>query len=233
MGFTNSVLGAVSQGSAYDAQKRRVLIEGEAARARAEAEATAKGEAGKRELHVVAQNMAREAGNKRRDMASARVAAAGSGFTSEGSGDKAEEVVGRVYDLRMGDMARAGSERSMQVFNEQVALHRRGAEAMRAAEAEARQLNAMAKLSRTGAWFSALGGVAGGAVGAYKGLEGAFAAGNVSDADLRSAVMGGFANGSDGVSGLMASANPFTAQFAGDSWDKNLMGLFGVGKITK
>ena len=233
MGFTNSVLGAVSQGSAYDAQKRRVLIDGEAARARAEAEATAKGEAGKRELHVVAENMARAAGNKRRDMASARVAAMGSGFTSEGSGDAAEKAVGRAYDLKMGDMARAGSERSMQVFNEQVALRRRGAEAMRAAEAEARQLNAMAKLSRTGAWFNAIGGVAGGALGAYQGLEGAFAAGNVSDADLRSAVMGGFVNGSDGVSGLMASANPFTAHLAGDDWDKNFMGLLGVGKITK
>lgn len=233
MGFTNSVLGAVSQGSAYDAQKRRVLIEGESARAAAEAAATAKGEASKRELHVVAENLARAAGNKRRDMAAARVAAGGSGFTSDGSGGKAEELVGRAYDLKMGDMGRAGSERSMQVFNEQVALQRRGAEAMRAAEAEARQLNAMAKLSRTGAWFSALGGVAGGAVGAYQGLEGAFDAGNVSDADLRAAVMGGFANGSDGVAGLFASANPFTAQFAGDSWDKNLMGLFGVGKITK
>lgn len=232
MGFTNSVLGAAAAGSSYDAQKRRVLLEGEAARAAAEQAATAKGEASKRELHVVAENMARAAGNKRRDMASARVAAMGSGFTSEGSGGKAEEAVGRAYDLKMADMARAGSERSMQALHEQVALQRRGAEAVRAAEVEARQLSAMAKASRTGAWFNALGGVAGGVVGAYQGLEGAFAEGNVSDANLKSALIGGFVSGADGGSGLMASANPFTAQFAGDGWDKRFMGLLGVGKIN-
>lgn len=232
MGFINSVMGAAAAGGAYDAQKRRVLVEGEAARAAAESAATAKGVASKRELHVVAENMARAAGNKRRDMASARVAGMGSGFTGEGSGGAAEQAVGRAYDLNMADMARAGSERSMQALHEQVALQRRGAEAVRAAEAEARQLSAMAKASRTGAWFNALGGVAGGVVGAYQGLEGAFAEGNVSDANLKSAVMGGFVSGSDGGSGLMASANPFTAQFAGDGWDKRFMGLLGVGKIN-
>lgn len=231
MGFVQSVMGAVSQGGQYDAAKRMRLVEGEAARAAAESAATAKGEAGRRQLAVVAENVARAAGNRRRDMGAARNAAAGSGFTSEGSGGKAEEVVGRVHGLQMADLARAGSEGSLQVFNEQVALRRQGEAALRAAEVEARQLGAMARASRTGAWFNALGGVVGGAVGAYQGVDGAFAAGKVSDGDLLSAGLGGFVYGADGGSGLMASGNPFTAHLVSKGWDRSLMGMLGVGKI--
>ena len=180
---------------------------------------------------MVAENMARAAGNKRREMASARVAGMSSGFTSEGSGGKAEEMVAKVYDGQMADMARAGSEASMQRLNEQVALRKQGEAAMRAAEIEAAQLRAMAKASRTGAWFNAIGGMAGGAMGAYNGVSGAFAAGNVSNADLFNGAVGGFASSADAGSGLMASGNPFMAHLASDSWDKNLMSLFGVGAI--
>lgn len=231
MGFVQSVMGAVAQGGQYDAAKRMKLVEGEAARDAAYAQATAKGEAGKRQVAVVAENMARAAGNKRREMAAARAAAAGSGFTDEGSGDKAEEVVGRVHGLSMADMARAGSEGSLQAFNEQVALRKQGDAQLRAAQIEARQLGAMASASRTGAWFNALGGIVGGAVGAYQGVEGAFDAGNVSNADLMDAGVGGFAFGADAGSGLMASGNPFTAHLVRDGWDRRLMGMLGVGKI--
>lgn len=243
MGFVNSVLGAAAQGSAYDAQKRRVLVEGEAARNAAYAQATAKGEAGKRQLAVVAENMARAAGNRRREMGAARNAAAGSGFTDEGTGGKAEEVVGRVHGLQMADMARAGSVGGMQALNEQVALRRQGDEAMRAAVVEARQLGALAKASRTGAWFNALSGVVGMAGGAVNGVEGAqafnadnaeaIAKGDVGAASLWKNGFWGGVLGGDGTAGFAAGVNPFTAQFAGDSWDKNFMGLLGVGKIKK
>lgn len=231
MGFVQPVLGAISQGSAYDAAKRKALIEGEVARDTAYSRATAKGEASKKALHVVAGNMARAAGNKRREMASARVAGMSSGFTSEGSGGKAEELVAKVYDGQMADMARAGSEASMQAFNEQVALRKQGDAAMRAAEIEAQQQRALAKASRTGAWFNAIGGIAGGAIGAYKGISAAFEAGNVSNDDLFKAGLFGGVTGADAGSGFMAAFNPMTSHLASDSWDKYLMSYMGVGNI--
>lgn len=233
MGFAQSVTGPLGQASQYDAMKRQTLIRGEAKKQQAYAAATAKEEAAKQQLHVVGENMARTAGNKRRDVGKARAAAASNGFVQEGSNTKVEEMVQQAYSQQMADMARSGSQASMNALNEQIALRRGGDAALTAAQAEAEQYRALAKASRTAAWMNAAGGIigaAGGAVKAGAAMDGPMSAWGQ---DEWGKVIGGGIYGADAGSGLMTAFNPFTAQYASETWDRNFMDLMGIGNLKK
>lgn len=220
MGFAQTVIGGYSQASQYDAAKRQALIQGEAQRDAAYAKATASEQASRKQLHLVGENMARMAGNKRREAAGARTAAAASGFALEGSANKREDMVARAYDDAMADMARSGSVESMNAFDEQVALRRGGDAAMRAAEAQAEQYRAMAKATRTGAFMSAVGGALGAGLGA---------AGAPAGATWQQMVGHGIQGGTAGA-GLMAAFDPFMIGLAPKDWDKYYLDMLGVGK---
>lgn len=239
MGFAQSVTGPLGQASQYDAMKRQTLIRGEAQKQQAYAAATAKEEAAKQQLHVVGENMARMAGNKRRDMGKARAAAASNGFVQEGSNTKVEEMVQQAYSQQMADMARSGSQASMNALNEQIALRRGGDAALTAAQAEAEQYRALAKASRTAAWLNAAGGIIGAAGGALNAKAGLVDANknpipmSAWGQDEWGKVIGGGIYGADAGSGLMTAFNPFTAQYASETWDRNFMDLMGIGNLKK
>lgn len=241
MGAIQAVIGGISQASQYSAAKRQALMSGEAQKNAAYAKATASEKESKEALKLVGENLERMAGNRRRDMGKARAANAATGFSAEGSGGKLEEVANKVHTQQMADMARAGSTASMNALDEQIGLRRQGEAAMEAARIEAEQYAAMAKASRTGAWLSALGGVVGMAGGAVQGYQNAqafnklFAApikdGVLNAASLNKSAMLGGLFGADAGAGLLASSNPFTAAMAGSSWQRNLNGMLGIGKI--
>lgn len=243
MGFVTSVVGGLAQGSAYDAQKRMARVRGEAARNEAYAKGTQAEIAGRKRQHVVAENMERVAGNRRRDMGAVRAGGAVRGVDGSGSGGKAEEMVGAVYGQQLGDMARAGSAEAVGAVERGIASRREGDAARAAAEIEAQQLGALARASRTGAWLSALGGVAGGVIGGMQGYgeaasfnevnAEAIKAGRMSAMNTWDAAGWGGVMGSDAGAGWMASANPFLAQFAGGTWDGQLMRMLGVGRIPQ
>lgn len=243
MGFVSAVVGGLSQSGQYSAKKNQALVNGRAQKNAAYAQATSTEQAAKANLRTVAENMARMAGNRRRDMGAARNANAASGFTSDGSGSKAEEVANKVHTQAMADLARSGSTASMNAQDAAITQRRQGDMALRAAEIEAEQYAAMAKASRTGAFMSALGGVVGavgGAVDGYgraeefnKANADAIAKGDVKEASLwRNSVLGGV-YGSDGGAGLLAATNPFTAAYAGESWQRNLIGMFDKDNVYR
>ena len=243
MGAISAVTGGLAQAGQYRVKREQALANGLAQKNAAYAQATATEQAAKANLRTVAENMARMAGNRRRDMGAARNANAASGFTSDGSGSKAEEVANKVHTQAMADMARSGSTASMDAADAAIGQRRQGDMALRAAEIEAQQYAAMAKASRTGAFMSAVGGVigaAGGAINGYgraeafnKAHEAAIASGDVKAASLwQNAAVGGV-YGADGGAGLLASANPFTAAYAGETWQRNLLGLFEKDNVFR
>ncbi|MBR3925544.1 MAG: hypothetical protein IKJ58_02135 [Akkermansia sp.] len=241
MGFISPIIGGISEARQYSTQKKMALANGQAQKNAAYAQATASEQASKAQLQVTAENLARMAGNRRREKGAARNANAATGFTSEGSGSTAEAITDKVHAQAMADLARSGSTESLNAFDQQVAARRQGDMAMRAAEIEAQQYAAMAKASRTGAFISALGAVAG---GVYGGIDGylradefnkdnadAIKAGTVKKASLFDFSVRGAMQGGDAGGGLLAATNPFTAAYAGQSWQRNLNGYLNVGKI--
>ena len=226
MGFTQTVIGGYAKASQYDAAKRQALIQGVAQKDAAYAKATASEQASRKQLHQVGENMARMAGNKRRDAAAARTAAAASGFALEGSANKREDLVERAYDDAMADMARSGSVASMNALNEQIALRRGGDAAMRAAESQAEQYRTMARATRTGAFMSAVGG----AIGA---VDGYYGAGKdeawLQNATWQQRVGTGIQGGTAGA-GLFSAFDPFMADLAPKDWDKYYLDMLGIGK---
>ena len=243
MGAISPEVGGLSQAGQYSAKKNQALVNGQAQKNAAYAHATSTEQAAKANLRVVAENMARMAGTRRRDMGAARNANAASGFTSVGSGSKAEEIANKVHTQEMADLARSGSTASMDAADAAITQRRQGDMALRAAEIEAQQYAAMAKASRTGAFMSALGGVVGAVGGAIDGYgraeefnkanADAIAKGDVKAASLwRNGVLGGV-YGADGGAGLLAASNPFTAAYAGDTWQRNLIGLFDKDNVYR
>lgn len=224
MGFIQSTIGGYAKASEYDAKKNAARIKGISAKNVAYAKATASEQASKKQLHQVGDNMARAAGNKRREMAGARAASAASGFAPGGSAAKQEELVARAYDVAMSDMARSGSVASMNALNEQIALRRGGDAALRAANVEARQYRALASQTRTGAFMGAVGG----AIGAIGGAAGA-AAGGGGWAQIAGSAIQGANSGSD----VMNAFNPFMSDFVEENWQDRYLSMLGVGQKKK
>ncbi len=231
MGFVRPVIGALGQANEYSAKGRQALIAGQAQQNAANAKATAKEQASKRELHQVAENMKRTSSNKRRDMGAARAGQASSGFTQEGSNTKGEEMTQKIYSQELEDMARGGSVASMNSLNEQVALRRAGDAAMFAARAESEQYMAMAKATRTAAWMNAVGGLVGAAGGAFDAGYGLKTPMSDWGRDEWGYVAGKGIYGGDAGAGLVTAFNPFAAKYASRTWEANLMDLFGMGKL--
>ena len=243
MGVISSVVGGLSQAGQYSAKRDMALVNGRTQKNAAYAQATSTEQAAKANLRTVAENITRIAGNRRRDMGAARNANAASGFTSDGSGSKAEEVANKVHTQAMADMARSGSTASMNAADAAITQRRQGDMALRAAEIEAQQYAAMAKASRTGAFMSALGGVVGAVGGAIDGYgraeefnkanAAAIADGDVKAASLWKSSVLGSVYGSDGGAGLLAASNPFTAAYAGETWQRNLIGMFDDNNVYR
>lgn len=222
MGFAQTVIGGYAKASEYDAAKRQALIQGEMQKNAAYAKATASEQASKKNLHQVGENMARVAGNKRRDMAASRTASVASGFALEGSADKREDLVARAYDEAMADMARSGSVASMNALDAQIALRRGGDAAMRAAEIQAAQYRTLARTTRTASFLSAVGGAIGAAGGAYNAAQ-------TTGAGWQQIVGGGIQGGNAGA-GVVAAFNPTISDLAPKDWDKYYLDMLGIGK---
>lgn len=249
MGMVNSLIGGAGQASAYDAQKRMALAQGQAAQNAKYAQATSENEADKKRLMQSAQNMARMAGNQRRAVGAARAVRGASGFTEAGSGAAQEAQADAAYAQRMADMARSASVESENSRNRQIALRREGDAAMRAAEAEAAQYRSLARRTRTGMWVSGISsalGAIGGAVGGVQGAQAAnasaaafneanaagIAAGSQHAMGMQSLWQGGLMGGLHGANGagsMANAANPFLARYASQGWEQEFWKLAGLG----
>lgn len=157
MGFMNSVLSAGVTASGYDARKKQTLAHGQAAKNRSYSQAAGVEQAARANALVEGANMMTMRGNQRRAVGSARAQAAGSGFTSEGTGAATADAVNSLYEKRISDMAYESSTGSLNAVNQAVGLRRQGDEYMRTAEVEAAQYRSMAKGTRTGMWLSGAG----------------------------------------------------------------------------
>lgn len=165
MGFMNSVLSAGVTASGYDARKKQTLAHGQAAKNRSYSQAAGVEQAARANALVEGANMMTMRGNQRRAVGSARAQAAGSGFTSEGTGAATADAVNSLYEKRISDMAYESSTGSLNAVNQAIGLRRQGDEYMRAAEAEAAQYRSMAKSTRMGMWLSGAGALAGAVYG--------------------------------------------------------------------
>lgn len=157
MGSTVSqFISGAGQASQYDAMKRMTLAKGQAEKNKAYAQATATEQASKQAAAFAGENMMRERANQRRAVGEARTAAAGSGFTAEGTGTSVADAVRRAYDMRVGDMATASSVNQTNSINQAIGMRRAGDEVMRAAESQAAQYRRMAKATRSALWINGI-----------------------------------------------------------------------------
>lgn len=210
MGFINSMLSADVTASGYDARKKQTLAHGQAAKNRAYSQATGVEQAARANALTEGANMMTMRGNQRRAVGSARAQAAGSGFTSEGTGSATADAISGLYGKRISDMAYESSTGSLNAVNQAIGLRRQGDEYMRAAEAEAAQYRNMAKQTRTGMWLSGAGA-----------LSGAIYGGN--------SIMGAL-NGMDWGSSAANAFNPYMSSFTTRGWEKNFLKALGYGQ---
>lgn len=100
MGFVTNMLSAGMTARGYDARKNQTLAHGQAAKNRAYSQATGVEQAARANALVEGANMMTMRGNQRRAVGGARAQAAGSGFTSEGTGAATADAVSSLYRRR-------------------------------------------------------------------------------------------------------------------------------------
>ena len=93
MGFVSNMLAADVTASGYDARKKQTLAYGQAAKNRAYSQANGVEQAARSNALVEGSNMMTMRGNQRRAVGNARAQAAGSDFTSEGTGAATADAV--------------------------------------------------------------------------------------------------------------------------------------------
>ena len=248
MGFVNNMLSADVTASGYDAKKNQALARGKAAKNRAYSQATGVEQAARANALVEGANMMTMRGNQRRAVGGARAQAAGSGFTSEGTGAATADAVSGLYGKQISDMAYESSTGSINAVNQVVGLRRQGDEYMRAAEAEAYQHRRMAKQTRTGMWLSGAGALVGAIDGGISGYQGAVA-NNAQAAEFNasqevqgglmkpmemknltgSSIMGAL-DGADAWSSATNAMNPYMSSFTTQGWEKNFLKSLGYGQ---
>lgn len=248
MGFINSMLSSDVTASGYDARKKQTLAHGQAAKNRAYSQATGMEQAARANALTEGANMMTMRGNQRRAVGSARAQAAGSGFTSEGTGAATADAVSSLYEKRISDMAYKSSTGSLNAVNQAIGLRRQGDEYMRAAEAEAAQYRSMAKGVRTGMWISGLGATAGaikGGISAYNGVASANAIADKTNASIEvqlglvkpkekqnlaeSSIIGAL-DGLGWGSSAVNAFNPYMSSFTSQGWEKNFLKALGYGQ---
>lgn len=238
MGFMNSVLSAGVTASGYDARKKQTLAHGQAAKNRSYSQAAGVEQATRANALVEGANMMTMRGNQRRAVGSARAQAAGSGFTSEGTGAATADAVNSLYEKRISDMAYESSTGSLNAVNQAIGLRRQGDEYMRTAEAEAAQYRSMAKGTRTGMWLSGAGALAGAVYGGMNSYGDAQEWNESPDVQSgkenpvsvwRDSTMGTL-NGMDWGSSATNAFNPYMSSFTSQGWEKNFLKALGYGQ---
>lgn len=238
MGFMNSVLSANVTASGYDARKKQTLAHGQAAKKRAYSQAAGVEQAARANALVEGANMMTMRGNQRRAVGSARAQAAGSGFTSEGTGAATADAVNSLYEKRISDMAYESSTGSLNAVNQAIGLRRQGDEYMRTAEAEAAQYRSMAKGTRTGMWLSGAGALAGAIDGGLNAYNDAqewnerpdVQSGKENPVSVWRDSTTGTLNGMDWGSSATNAFNPYMSSFTSQGWEKNFLKALGYGK---
>lgn len=234
MGFAQSLLSAGATASGYDARKKQTLAHGQVAKNRAYSQANGVEQAARANALVEGANMMTMRGNQRRAVGGARAQAAGSGFTSEGTGAATADAVSSLYEKQISDMAYESSTGSLNAVNQAIGLRRQGDEYMRAAEAEAAQYRSMAKGVRSGMWVSGVGGAVGGVAEGVQAYNEAKKFNAETDRlkklDLTNASVMGALNGADSWSSAMNAFNPYMSSFASKGWEKNFLKTLGYGQ---
>lgn len=248
MGFINSMLSADITASGYDAKKKQTLAHGQAAKNRAYSQATGVEQAARANALTEGANMMTMRGNQRRVVGSARAQAAGSGFTSEGTGAATADAVSSLYEKRISDMAYESSTGSLNAVNQAIGMRRQGDEYMRAAEAEAAQYRSMAKGVRTGMWISGLGATAGSINDGILAYEKTQAWNKSADAtnaskevqlglmkpvekqNLAENSIIGALDGLGWGSSAVNAFNPYMSSFTSQGWEKNFLKALGYGQ---
>lgn len=223
MGFVSNMLSAGVTASGYDARKKQTLAHGQAAKNRAYSQATGVEQAARANALIEGANMMTMRGNQRRAVGGARAQAAGSGFTSEGTGAATADAVNSLYEKRISDMAYESSTGSINAVNQSIGLRRQGDEYMRATEAEADQYRSMARGVRTGMWVSGVGGAVGGITGGVQ-------SGKEQPVSVWKDTTMGTLNGMDWGSSAANAFNPYMSSFTSQGWEKNFLKALGYGK---
>lgn len=248
MGFVTNMLSAGMTARGYDARKNQTLAHGQAAKNRAYSQATGVEQAARANALVEGANMMTMRGNQRRAVGGARAQAAGSGFTSEGTGAATADAVSGLYGKQISDMAYESSTGSINTVNQAVGLRRQGDEYMRAAEAEAAQYRYMAKGTRTGMWVSGFSGTIGGITGGIQAYNEAkkhnaqaaefnasqeVQGGLMKPTEMKnltgSSIMGAL-DGADAWSSATNAMNPYMSSFTTQGWEKNFLKSLGYGQ---
>lgn len=248
MGFAQSLLSAGATASGYDARKKQTLAHGQVAKNRAYSQANGVEQAARANALVEGANMMTMRGNQRRAVGGARAQAAGSGFTSKGTGAATADAVSSLYEKQISDMAYESSTGSINTVNQAIGLRRQGNEYMRAAAAEAAQYRSMAKGVRTGMWISGLGATAGAVKGGISTYDEAQAWNKSADEinaskmvqsgmyapvkkqDLTDASVMGVMGGMDWGSSAINTFNPYMSSFTSKDWEKNFLKALGYGQ---
>ena len=238
MGFMKPMLSASVTASGYDARKKQTLAHGQAARNRAYSQANGVEQAARANALVEGANMMTMRGNQRRAVGAARAQAAGSGFTSEGTGAATAAAVNSLYEKRIADMAYESSTGSVNAVNQAIGLRRQGDEAMRAAEAEAAQYRSMARGTRMGMWLSSAGALAGAIDGGLDAYNDArewnerpdVQSGEVKPASVWKDTTMGTMNGMGWGSSAANAFNPYMSSFTSQGWEKSFLKALGYGQ---
>ena len=238
MGFVSNMLAADVTASGYDARKKQTLAYGQAAKNRAYSQANGVDQAARSNALVEGSNMMTMRGNQRRAVGNARAQAAGSGFTSEGTGAATADAVNSLYEKRISDMAHESSTGSINAVNQAIGLRRQGDEAMRAAEAEAAQYRSMARGTRMGMWLSGAGSLVGAIDGGLNAYDDAVEwnerpdvqSGEVKPAGVWKDTTIGAMNGMGWGSSAANAFNPYMSSFTSQGWEKSFLKALGYGQ---
>ena len=149
-------------------QARISEINARMARNAANRKATAIENAAKLNQRLAGENMMRARSNQRDAIGSVRAERANSGFTSEGSGNKAEESAQKALDRHIANMALDASITMMNSWQQAVDVRQQGELEAVKHEGQAEVSRIQADYAKSGAIVSLVSGTLGAAYGAYK-----------------------------------------------------------------
>lgn len=145
----------------------RKKAKGTAAHATAQAAVTQ--DTAKKNQRIEAENLMRHRENQRAKIGEVRAARAGSGFTSEGTGNQAETNTREMLDRFIADRAMSASIAMANAWQSSVDIQQEGKVQAKAQNLQADLYDMQASGIREAANFSLFAGIVGSAIGAYKG----------------------------------------------------------------
>ena len=161
------------QASLARSQARISEINARMARNAANRKASQIENAAKANQRLAGENMMRARSNQRDAIGSVRVERANSGFTSEGSGNKAEESAQKALDRHIANMAMDASITMMNSWQQAVDVRQQGELEAVKHEGQAEVSRIQADYAKSGAIASLVSSTLGAAYGAYKAYTGA------------------------------------------------------------